>query len=206
MLADLLHQLPGFIAGAVVGGLLVYWTLTRTATLRGETVTDQTKDRSKAAVFIIGLSVILVVFALQVRADRADDKRDARRDARYQAQQACLNRYSIQLGEYLTDTLNTRVQANKKLEAAQKRLTQAGGRLSSANTQVVLVVAGGFDVPPTTSREDLVAALDRFRVAAAELDKAGRAYDRVDQETKDTLGATGTPTKPYDPPKVDCPA
>lgn len=201
-------QLVTFAAGAVTGGLVVYWTLTRRALRRtqGDRMTDQTRDRSKLAVFIIGLSVILVVFGLQVRADRADNKRDERRTEAYQAQQACLNRYSIELGEYLTDTLNTRVEANKRLDRAQKRLTRAGGKLSAANTAVVLVVAGGFDTPPTTTREDLVEALAQFRTAAAELNAANQAYERVDRETKDTLGRTGSPTKAYDPPKVDCPA
>lgn len=199
------NSLGFFLVGAVCGGLVVYWTMKAAQpSQRGDTrMTSQQRDRSKVAVAIIGMAVILVVFGLQVRDKNARDADYRAQQTAFRAQQTCLAKASLALGHYLTNTLNRRVQANDKLDRAQKGLTRAGSALSAANTEVVLVVAGGFDNPPTSSRQDLVHALAKFRDLSHVLDRAARRYARVEKATRAELD-TGTPSKPYDPPKVTC--
>lgn len=198
--------LAGFAAGALFGGAVVYWFLTGIASRNqaGEPMADQSPERTKLAVALIGMAAILVVFGLQVRDDQRRDDDYRRQAEAFQEQQACLNQGARAVNQYLVTTLNTRVQANNRLDRAQKTLTEAGGRLAAANTRVVLVVAGLADVPPTATEREFLDALANFRVAARELNTATRAFNKVERATKDTLDGTGTPEKPYDPPTVDC--
>ena len=191
-------QLATFAAGAAFGGLVVYWTMTVRARRRqGGTMTEQTEARSKVWVWVLVLAALLIVGGLQFRAKNAQDDK-------YDRLQACLLQSLADQNQYLTNTLNKRVAANGRLDAAQEKLTNAGAALSRANTRIVLVVAGLNDHPPTATVPQFGAALERFRDLAAKLDAASKDYSKVKRQTQGDLGSTGTPTKPYDPPKVAC--
>lgn len=190
-----------FVAGAWAGRRVVGPAM---RIRQGDRMTAQARERSKMAVALIGMAVILVVFGLQVRDSNQREKDYRAQVAGFQAQQACLNRFSLEVGRYLVDTLNKRVQANGKVDQAAKVLTKASLAKDKATTAVILTVARGFDDPPTADQDDLVAALAVFRKASAALDRATTKFDTVERETKAALAATGSPDKPYDPPKVRC--
>lgn len=189
------HGVVAVLSG-FTGGLVVYLTMRRRAN-REEPMSVQTRQNAKTGIGVVLLCLAIVTFGIQLHAAHKDD-------ARRHVQQMCLNRFSVHFAAYFTGALNTRAAANARLTAAQKRLTEAALDKDDATDDVIETVAKATDHPPTATSADFLAALQRFRVAKAHLVAVTAQVARVEREAKATLDSTGTPTKPYDPPKVAC--